>query len=146
MGLIFCNCQAEFTTGFVDNEVPLEVLFARCWMLHNELDHVSAVNWHIHFCYKDVLKCDLITYNSLQKHQNNTRNGLPILKIPRKWCHSWLYYFWFSSYDSGLLRKAAILDLSNMAATAGAQLGSLGKLACYDHIYPWSKIGACRTI
>ena len=57
--------------------------------------------------------------NSLQKHQQQ-----------QKWCHSWLHYVWFSSYDSGLLQKAAISDLSNMAATAGAQLGSLEKLAC----------------
>ena len=54
-----------------------------------------------------------------------------------KWCHSWLYYFSFSRYDSCLLRKAAILDLdkSKMAATAGIQLGSLKKLVCYGHIY-----------
>jgi len=45
------------------------------------------------------------------------------------------YYFWFSSYDSGLLRKVAILDLSNMAATFGVQLGSLKKFVCYGHIY-----------
>jgi len=65
---------------------------------------------------------------------------------PQMWSHSWLYYFWFSSYDSGLLRKAAILDLFNMAATAGIQLGPLKKLVCYGHIYTYSKIGACRTI
>jgi len=65
---------------------------------------------------------------------------------PKMWCHLWLYYFWFSSYDSGLLRKVAILDLSSMAATAGAQLGSLKKLVCYGHIYTPTKIGACRSI
>ena len=65
---------------------------------------------------------------------------------PQMWSHSWLYYFWFSSYDRGLLRKAAILDLFNMAATAGIQLGPLKKLVCYGHIYTYSKIGACRTI
>ena len=70
----------------------------------------------------------------------------PYSNTPKMWCHSWLYYFWFSSYDSGLRRKVAILDLSNMAATAGAQLGSLKKLACYGHIYTSSKIGACRSI
>ena len=57
-----------------------------------------------------------------------------------------VYYFWFSSYDSGLLRKVAILDLSNMAATAEAQLGSLEILAYYGHIYTSSKIGACMSI
>ena len=78
----------------------------------------------------------------------SNKNALdsPYSKPPKTWRHSWLYYFWFSGYDSGLLRKAAILDLSNMAATAGAQLGSYEKLACYGHIYPGSKIGACRTI
>ena len=46
----------------------------------------------------------------------------------------------------GVIHDCTTLDLSNMAATAGAQLGSLEKLACYGHIYPWSKTGACRTI
>ena len=53
----------------------------------------------------------------------------PYSNTPKKLCHSWLYYVWFSSYDSGLHRKVAILDLSNMAATAGALFGSLKKLA-----------------
>ena len=44
VGLIFCN-EAEYTTGFLDNEVPLELLFVHCWMLHSELDHVFDVNW-----------------------------------------------------------------------------------------------------
>ena len=48
---------------------------------------------------------------------------------------------------------AAILDLSNMAATEGAHLGSLGahlgsleKLVGDGYISPWSKNGACGTI
>ena len=41
---------------------------------------------------------------------------------------------------------AAILDLSNMAATEGAHLGSLEKLVGDAYISPWSKNGACGTI
>ena len=41
---------------------------------------------------------------------------------------------------------AAILDLSNMAATEGAHLGSLEKLVGDGHISPWSKNGACGTM
>ena len=41
---------------------------------------------------------------------------------------------------------AAILDLSNMAATEGAHLGSLEKLVGDGHIFPWSKNGACGTM
>ena len=42
--------------------------------------------------------------------------------------------------------KAAILDLSNMAPTAGAQLGSREKSRVYDLGHMWSKFGACGTI
>ena len=41
---------------------------------------------------------------------------------------------------------AAILDLSNMAATEGTHLGSLEKLVGDVYISPWSKNGACGTI
>ena len=41
---------------------------------------------------------------------------------------------------------AAILDLSNMAATEGAHLGSLEKLVGDGYIPPWSENGACGTI
>ena len=41
---------------------------------------------------------------------------------------------------------AAILDLSNMAATEGAHLGSLEKLVGDGYISPWSKNGACGTM
>ena len=41
---------------------------------------------------------------------------------------------------------AAILDLSNMAPTAGAQLGSREESKVYDLGYKWSKFGACGTI
>ena len=40
----------------------------------------------------------------------------------------------FTSYLNTLLRMAAILDLSNMAATEGAHLGSLEKLIGDGHI------------
>jgi hypothetical protein len=111
-------------------------------------DPVSVISddIYIHFCYKNVIKCDIFTCNSLQNIKITPEMDSSYSNTSKTWRHSWLYYFWFSSYDSGLLRKAAILDLSNMAATAGAQLGSHEKLACYGHIYPWSKIGACRTI
>ena len=62
------------------------------------------------------------------------------LKTHIKWCHILFYYFWFSSYCKTSLQKAAILDLSNMAATVGAQLGSCKILVCYDHIYTLVKI------
>ena len=39
-----------------------------------------------------------------------------------------------------------MLDLSKMAATEGAHLGSLEKLVDYGHILPWSKIAACGTM
>ena len=42
------------------------------------------------------------------------------------------YWYKFASYDMGLLWMAAILDLSNMAPTAGAQLGSRKKAKVYD--------------
>ena len=41
---------------------------------------------------------------------------------------------------------AAISDLSNMAATEGAHLGSLEKLVGDGYISPWSKNGACGMI
>ena len=41
---------------------------------------------------------------------------------------------------------AAILDLSNMAATEGAHLGSLEKLVGDGPISPWYKNGACGTM
>ena len=41
---------------------------------------------------------------------------------------------------------AAIFDLSNMAPTAGAQLGSREKSKLYDLGYKWSKFGAFGTI
>ena len=41
---------------------------------------------------------------------------------------------------------AAILDLSNKAPTAGAQLGSREKSKLYDLGYKWSKFGAFGTI
>ena len=46
----------------------------------------------------------------------------------------------------GLLWMAAILDLSNIAPTAEAQLGSREKSKVYDFGYKWSKFGACGTI
>ena len=70
----------------------------------------------------------------------------PYSKTPKKWYHTWFYYFWFSSYRTALLRTAAILELSNMAATAVAQLGSREKSKCHGNIYLWSKNGACGTI
>ena len=84
---------------------------------------------------KNVLKCDNIICNSHQNITITPEMDSPYLKTLKRWCHSWMYYFWFSSYNSGVLRKAAILDLCNMAATAGIQLGSLKKLVCYGHIY-----------
>ncbi len=70
-----------------------------------------------HFCYisftKNVLKCDMITCKSLQNIKITPKMDSPYSNTSKTWCHSCLYYFWFSSYDSGLLRKAAILDLSN---------------------------------
>ena len=46
----------------------------------------------------------------------------------------------------GLLWMAAILDLFDMAPTAGAQLGSREKSKVYDLGYMWSKFDACGTI
>ena len=42
--------------------------------------------------------------------------------------------------------NGAILDLANMALTAGAQLGSREKSKVCDLGYKWSKSGACGTI
>ena len=41
---------------------------------------------------------------------------------------------------------AANLDLSNMAPTAGVQLGSREKSKVYDLGHTWSKFGAFGTI
>ena len=60
----------------------------------------------LHFCYKNVLKCDLITCNSLQNIKITPEMHSPYPINPKTWCHSSLYYFWFPSYDSGLLRRA----------------------------------------
>ena len=57
------------------------------------------------------------------KHQNNTRNGFPILKKPYKVVSFMVVLPLVLRYDGVLLRKTAILDLPNMAATAGAQIG-----------------------
>ena len=59
----------------------------------------------LHFCYKNVLKYDLITCNSLQNIKITQEMDSPYSNKPKTWCHSWLYYFWFSSYDSGLIRR-----------------------------------------
>ena len=80
------------------------------------------------------------------KHQNNTRNRLPILTKPQNVVSFMVVLLLVLKLWQRPTPKGAILDLSNMAATAGAQLGSLEKLACYGHIYPWSKIDACRPI
>ena len=80
------------------------------------------------------------------KYQNNTRNILPILKKNQKVVSFMVVLLLVLKLGLPPTPKGAILDLSNMAATAGAQLGSLEKLACYGHIYLWSKIGACRPI
>ena len=70
----------------------------------------------------------------------------PYSITPQKCYHLRLGHFWFWSYYNVLLRMAAILDLSNMAATEGAHLGSLEKLVGDGHISPWSKNGACGTM
>jgi len=71
------------------------------------------------FRSKNALKCDITICNSLQSIKITPEIDSPYSKTHNTWCHSWLYYCWFSSYDSGVLGKAAILDLSNVAATAG---------------------------
>ena len=58
----------------------------------------------------------------------------PYSITPQKWYHLCLGHLWFWSYSNILLRMAAILDLSKMAATEGAHLGSLEKLVDYGHI------------
>ena len=70
----------------------------------------------------------------------------PYSITPQKCSHLRLGHSWFWSYYNVLLRMAAILDLSNMAATEGAHLGSLEKLVGDGHISPWSKNGACGTM
>jgi len=91
----------------------------------------------LHLCYKNVLKCDLITCNSLQNITITPEMDSPYSNNPKPL----VLKLWQRPTPKG-----AILDLSNMAATAVAQLGSLEKLACYGHIYTWSKIGAYRPI
>ena len=75
------------------------------------------------------------------------QNGFPILDNPTK-----VLSFMFQTLlvlkllKCPTLRMAAILDLSNMAATEGAHLDSLEKLVGDGYISPWSKNCACGTI
>ena len=66
--------------------------------------------------------------------KNNTKNGFITLENPTKVVSFMFLLLLLTSYLNTLLRMAAILDLSNMAATEGAHVGSLEKLADYGHI------------
>ena len=104
---------------FVMNAWPTYLVF---WKINLDLVSIYFVYCKFHgilfwvekhvFRSKQVLKCDIITCNSLQN----------IRVIPEMDSHT-------------KKRKAAIFDLFNMAATAGIQLGSLKKLVCFGHIY-----------
>ena len=68
------------------------------------------------------------------KLQINIINGLPILDNPTKVISFMFRTLLVLKLLNILLRMAAILDLSKMAATEGAHLGSLEKLVDYGHI------------
>ena len=85
-----------------------------------------------------------MTYTS--KLQNNIRNGFLVLDYPTKVLSFMFRTLLVLKLFKCPLQMAAILDLSNMAATEGAHLGSLEKLVGDGYISPWSKSGACGPI
>ena len=108
--------------------------------------HCTFLDRNIHILDQNDLKCDLIMWSWTPICIRRLEMDFPYSKTPKKWYHRWFYYFWFLSYLTAWLRVAAILEWSNMAAIAVAQLGSREKSKCHGNIYPWSKNGACGTI
>ena len=95
----------------------------------------------MYFFYENTIYIYICALNCSQINFKTSKINSTYSKIIEKWYCMRFYVYYFTSYDMTLIWMAAIFDLSNMAPTAGAQLGSREKSKLYDLGYKCTKFG-----